>query len=372
MHQETKITSSGKAHPKQNSALSSRLLRGLFSSLLTFTVLFSSAAQAADKALSPSLLEASYHRAWQLLEENTMYPERLKSWEQWEHRYDGKLKSRKDLEDALSSMIACLSDEYTYFRNEEETQTCHRHDDDYAVVSACRLPHNIAYIAIHSFSSLHTASELESALQQFDSPKGIILDLRGNRGGYVEQALLSFELLADEGTFVSMKGREEGKPYEEVLVLEDNFVKRVVNGSTFWESRKKNTCGNAPLVVLVDIDTRSAAEMLAGALRDVKRAKLVGGKTFGKGVVQSSWNLESGCSIKIAMARYFLPSGADINGIGIMPDYYVDFQGKEKPKEIRSNGLSIAVPKLLERAPGILKTLFQTSEPRQISASAGR
>ena len=371
MRQNYQISIARTAYHKACTTLLPALKSGALCFLLSASLLFS-ACSAAEKPATTAQLESSYHRAWELLEENTMFPDRLSDWKHWEHRYDGKLKNKKDLEEALTSMISSLSDEYTYFRNEEETQTCHKHDEDYSVVSACRLPQNVAYIAIHSFSSLHTANELESALQQIDSACGIILDLRGNRGGYVEQALLCYELLSNEGTFTSMKGREEGKPYSEMLVVEENFLKRVINGSIFWESRRKNLSGKAPLVVLVDVDTRSAAEMLAGALRDTRRAKLVGGKTFGKGVVQSSWNLEAGCSIKIAMARYFLPSGADINGTGIMPDFYIDFQGKEKPKEIKTGGLSNAIPRLLESSPGILKSLFQTSEPHRISASAGR
>lgn len=301
-----------------------------------------------DVKTKSELLEASYHRAWQLLQDNTMYPERLSSWQQWEHRFDGKLHSSKEFEEAVKLMIADIKDQYTYFRNASDTQTCKIHDEDNSVVSAYKLAGNTACISIHSFSSLHTASELEAALQQFDKADGYILDLRGNHGGYVEQALASFELLTDEGRFVSMEGREEGKAYREILDLKRTCLKREINGNTYIEARRKNLCGTKPMLVLVDEDTRSAAEMLAGALKDTHRARLVGMRTFGKGVVQSSWNLEPDCSIKIAMAHYYLPSGNDINGSGIAPDYYVNFK-EQQHRESNYNGLANALHTHLEK-----------------------
>lgn len=274
---------------------------------------------------SAFLLEASYKRAWQLVKDNTMYPERLKNWNTWEHKYDGKISTTKQLEDCIMKMLSSLGDQYTYFRNSSDTQSWHTHDEENSVVSAYKMPSNIAYVAIHSFSSLHTASELESALQQVQNAVAYIVDLRGNRGGYVEQALASFELMSDNGTFVTMAGREDGKPYSEELTLQGNCVNRTVNGFLFVEARRKNLCGIRPITILIDEDTKSAAEMFAGALRDNKRAKLVGTRSYGKGIVQSSWVIEPGCSIKISMAHYYLPSGKDINGEGLLPDVLIDF-----------------------------------------------
>ncbi len=283
-----------------------------------------------ESAEDAATLESSYRRAWQLVKDNTMYPERLKNWSDWEHKFDGKISTSRQLEDAITLMLSALGDQYTYFRNSSDTRCWHTHDDENCVVSAYKLPSNIAYIAIHSFSSLHTAAELESALQEVQNASAYIVDLRGNRGGYVEQALASFELMIDEGIFVTMSGREDGKPYSEILKVQTFCVKRTVNGAIFMEARKSNLCGTKPITVLIDRDTRSAAEMFAGALRDNQRAKLVGCRSFGKGVVQSSWLIDPGCSIKIAMAHYYLPSGKDINGIGINPDLAIDFNSSNR------------------------------------------
>ncbi len=313
-----------------------------------------------EPAASALSLENSYKKAWRLVAENTLYPERLKDWPSWEHRFDGKIKSSIELEKAISLMLANLKDKYTYFRNEGETLEWRKGDNESAIVKASLLKNNIAYLEITSFSSLNTSNELELALSRFKNPSGFVIDLRGNRGGYVEQALACFELMTSAGKFVSMKGREEGKPYCEILNLENTCLKRELNGQLFIESRRRNLCLNKPMIVLIDQNTRSAAEMLAGALRDTNRAKLVGSRTFGKGVVQSCWNLEAGCSLKIAMAHYFLPSGEDINEIGIKPDLLADLSSNSK-----STGSELTEFQRLERITQPIINDLNASNPEK-------
>lgn len=278
-------------------------------------------------------LEHSYHEAWRLVRDNTLFPDRLKDWSKWEHKFHGKLKKEADLERAVNAMLEQVSDQYTYFRNDDQTETVHSKDEQQGVVSYSRGPRNIGLISISSFSSCNTADELENALRNLQDCDGLVIDLRGNKGGYVEQAVEVFELLTDEGKFTSMKGRQDGKPYQEEIILKKDGIYRTTNGKIEFENRRSNLAGKKALLVLVDSNTRSAAEMLAGALRQTNRARLAGCKTFGKGVVQNTWDLEPSCSIRITMARYFLPDGKCINGSGIKPDIDISFQPNANTQE---------------------------------------
>lgn len=286
-----------------------------------------------------------------MVRDNTMFPERLADWQNWEHRFDGKLKDKNKFKEAIGLMLGELNDEYTYFRNEEETQSSQNHDDDSSVIKTLSLPNKIAYVGISTFSSCHTADELEEALKALSDSQAYIVDLRDNHGGYVEQALESFQLMSEKGRFVSMSGREDGKAYNETITLKESCLERTVNGNKILETRRKNICADKPMIVLINEDTRSAAEMLAGALKDSRGAKLVGSRTFGKGIVQSSWFLEPGCSIKIAMAKYYLPSGRDINGCGIAPDFVAEFKNEEKTRELSSKNLNAQLSGLKKLLP---------------------
>ena len=280
--------------------------------------------KSADSATSASL-EFAYRRVWQLVRDNTMFPERLGNWIQWQRKYDGKLQSERDLERAVNQMLRVLDDQYTYFRGVSETRSRSVGDDERNIVSYQMLDKSYGYLSVKTFSSRHVAEELQMALRELSCAKSYILDLRDNKGGYVDQALLCFSLLVDQGKFVSIHGRQSGSEYHEEISVQPTEVVRMVNRVESRESRLMNLTGSRPLIVLVNDGTRSASEMLAGALRDVRQARLIGSKTFGKGVVQGTWQLDPGCSIKIAMARFFLPGGASINGRGIHPDVVAEF-----------------------------------------------
>lgn len=289
-----------------------------------YTHCSSLAGKSADSATAASL-ETAYRRVWELVKDNTMFPERLGNWSLWQRKYDGKLSAERDLERAVSQMLGVLDDQYTYFRGVSETQTRSVGDDERNVVSFEMLDKSYGYICIKTFSSRHVAEELQFALGELSAAKSYILDLRDNKGGYVDQALLCFSLLVDQGKFVSIHGRQAGTEYHEEISVESTELVRIVNRVESREPRVMNLAGTRPLIVLVNDGTRSASEMLAGALRDVRKARLIGSKTFGKGVVQGTWRLDPGCSVKIAMARFLLPGGASINGRGIYPDVVAEF-----------------------------------------------
>jgi len=167
-----------------------------------------------------------------------------------------------------------------------------------------RLVNNdIGYIQVFVFG-LTTGDELGATLSRLHKAgaKGYILDLRNNGGGLLDAAVDISSLFVPQGTIVSTVDRNGHKE-----------VKTATGGSI----------GAAPLVLLVNQYTASASEITAGAVQDYHVGKLVGVKTFGKGVVQSLFNLPDKAALKITTARYLTPAGRDIHHKGIVPDIVV-------------------------------------------------
>ncbi len=142
--------------------------------------------------------------------------------------------------------------------------------------------------------------------------KGIIIDLRNNLGGTLNDAVMFCDLFLDKGLIVTVKGRTNNKD-----IVEEYKAKP--GGYT-----------NIPLVVLINGYSASAAELAAGALKDLNRALLIGEKSFGKGTVQVLNDLPDGSGIKFTTAKYFLPSGTSIDGVGITPDIVVALTKDDK------------------------------------------
>jgi carboxyl-terminal processing protease len=263
-----------------------------------------------------------YTKVWKLVDDNFLYRERLSNWSSWEHKFDGKLKSQADAEKAVNQMLDSLKDPYTYFKDAAVTRADQDEDDETNVVEWKLLSGNIGYIAIHTFGSNHTTDEVKAALIALKDADAYIIDVRDNGGGYVHEALGVFSLLVDQGSFTTLKGRYEGKTFNEEYSVTATEILDNENGVVTRASRNgTNLTGTKPIIVLVNGDTASASEMLSGALRDHGRAELLGTKTFGKGIAQITWSLGYGTSVQITFARYYLPKGASIHGGGITPDY---------------------------------------------------
>ena len=159
------------------------------------------------------------------------------------------------------------------------------------------------YIRIASFQA-STAADFAKQLDalQKDAPlRGLVLDLRSNPGGLLVGAEQIADELLEKGGIVSTRGRES-------------------MGDSRFDATPGDRLHGAPVVALVDAGSASAAEVLAGALHDNKRARVVGSRTFGKGSVQTLLPLDNGDSIKLTTARYYTPSGHSIQALGIEPD----------------------------------------------------
>lgn len=270
------------------------------------------------------------------MHQNFLYQERLKTWESWRFRYKGKLRTVSDVEKACGRMLESLMDEYTFFRDTRSTGERKAESSSKNVVSAKLLPGSIGYLKISTFSSRACVSEARSALKTLTRASAYVLDLRDNWGGSIDDAFSVYQMLARDGVFVKMSGREDSDPYDETLSIDDGAAQRLKNGDAMRMPREPCLCGTAPIAVLINENTKSAAEMLAGALKDSRRAILVGDKTFGKGVVQQVWEFDNGTSVKITSARFYLPSGQMVHGVGLNPDFRVSKAGSRDSQLTRA------------------------------------
>jgi carboxyl-terminal processing protease len=169
-----------------------------------------------------------------------------------------------------------------------------------------------AYIRIASFQS-DTTQQLRKALddlEQENKPmRGLIIDLRNNPGGLLDQAVQVSDEFIDSGLIVYTKGRKEEQQMK-------------------FEAHKKDKSHKYPIVVLVNGGSASASEIVAGALQDHKVALVIGEPTFGKGSVQTVIPLEDGSAVRLTTALYYTPSGRSIQAKGIQPDIYVPREEK--------------------------------------------
>ena len=170
-----------------------------------------------------------------------------------------------------------------------------------------QLTPEVGYVRISNFQS-KTERDLKSALKTLEEEKieGLILDLRNNPGGLLDQAIKVSDLFLDEGLIVSTKGRDSSQNME-------------------ISAQRNGRPRTYPMIVLVNEGSASASEIVAGALQDNKRALVLGTKTFGKGSVQTILPLSDGSGLRLTTARYYTPSGNSIQLEGIIPDIELAF-----------------------------------------------
>jgi carboxyl-terminal processing protease len=168
----------------------------------------------------------------------------------------------------------------------------------------------------------NTTNELKDAVNSYtksNALKGIILDLRNNPGGLLDQAVSVSDYFLTKGRIVTIKGKKDEQRKD-------------------FDSKKDGSEPNVPVTVVINAGSASASEIVAGALQDNKRALLVGDKTFGKGSVQTVIPLNDGSGIKLTTALYYTPSGRSIQAEGVEPDFKVPLQDTDKEKDLFAQG----------------------------------
>lgn len=178
------------------------------------------------------------------------------------------------------------------------------------------LEEGYGYIRISNFQN-KTTFELKKALKELEKDKGLkglVLDMRSNPGGLLDQAVKVADVFLKKGLIVYTDGR-----------IEEQKMR--------FEAHPDKHSHNYPIAVLVNEGSASASEIVAGALQDHKRAIIVGIQTFGKGSVQTIIPLEDGSAVRLTTARYYTPNGRSIQAKGIEPDIEVPYTPLEKPKK---------------------------------------
>jgi carboxyl-terminal processing protease len=198
-------------------------------------------------------------------------------------------------------------------------------------VSTKMLDNNIGYIQLTTFISNDAAREFKQALRKYNRADGLVVDLRDNPGGLLSNALEIADMLLEGGPIVSTISRH-GKHTD------------LSSGTPVTHQ---------PMVVLIDEESASASEILASALKDNKRAKIVGNKSYGKGLVQEINKLPGGAAVHITVSRYLTPNGTDINKVGVKPDLQV--QDKEEQLKIAVESLKGEIASL--KNPGKISNL---------------
>jgi len=167
-------------------------------------------------------------------------------------------------------------------------------------VYAKTIEDKLLYVHVTSFDQ-KVVEGVRDALKEHSKAEGLILDLRNNPGGLLDQAVGLVDLFVDEGVIVSQKGKLKSENVE-------------------YRATKKDTNKNIPIVVLINGGSASASEIVSGALQDFNRSIVIGEKTFGKGSVQVVMPIGQDEALKLTVARYYLPSGRTIQAVGVTPD----------------------------------------------------
>ena len=189
------------------------------------------------------------------------------------------------------------------------------------------LEENIGYIRLTSFNE-NSSDQINNKIKELEKNKKVkayILDLRNNPGGLLSQAIKISDFFLDNGEIVSTKGRKSSENRK-------------------WFAKKGDLTNGKAIIVLINYGSASASEIVAGALKDHKRAILLGENSYGKGSVQSIIPLNNNGAIRLTVAKYYLPSGKSISEVGVSPDIMISEESNNfKIKTDTDNQLDYAI-----------------------------
>ena len=272
--------------------------------------------RAAEEAVRGELPRSGwllYDQTWEFARDMFLGDVPAADWEKWRRRPGEIRGGEEEVLPRVADFLASLAERYTRLRTPEETLDVYfsrrpdapdlvagRTSDANRAVIARRLGENLAYLKLADFQTPEIAAVVRQILQELKDAPGLVLDLRGNPGGLKDEARKVAEMLVAPGTPLEIEERRDGAA-----------AVRAGDEAGLYPDR--------PLVVLVDGDTASAAESLAGMLQSSGRATIVGDPTRGKGVSQAVRLLPGGYSLLVTAGQSFDPSGVPLHGRGVIP-----------------------------------------------------
>lgn len=241
------------------------------------------------------------------------FPDDNRNWEEWSRigsqiidsaKKISQTISLKDFEvpDKISKKMVARLDPYSHFYSRFDYQDNEAENSIYTLYSERLIEGNILYLRVRTFNT-QTAEQVKQSFNNHPNIKGVILDLRGNSGGILNEALKVCDMLTDNEIITYTAGRD--------------------NRNMHYYTSNEGSLYDGPLVILTDGDTASAAEVIAGGLQEQSRAKIIGTQTFGKGTIQNVIPLQNGGKLVLTTEQFFTPSGKIIHAHGIQPDICV-------------------------------------------------
>lgn len=251
------------------------------------------------------------------------------------YKINGTVYTDEDMEKAVGVMRGKEGEEVTLtiLRNDKEMEfKVIRREIKVSSVTSEMVDADTGMIILSQFNE-GTAKEFKAALENLKSKgmKGLILDLRGNPGGYMNECIDIASNFIEKGQVVVYQVDKNGRK-----------VENKSNGGSFI---------GLPMVVLIDGGSASASEVLTGALIDYKTATVIGTKSFGKGIVQSIFEVGEGAGLKVTTASFYSPNGTNIHKTGIVPEINVEY-----PEELRSKPYDRNTDPQFKKALEVLKT----------------
>jgi C-terminal processing protease CtpA/Prc len=290
-----------------------------------------------------------YHACWSLVREVFIDRSKLVDWDSWEHRFDGQINTEADAVRFVRQMLESLGDAYTFLESTEDVALDAANEEAAGpVFSVRRLEGGVGYLRIRTFDIEEFCSQMWEAfkaLGKLGETRGLIIDLRGNPGGFIEHANMATSFFMDGGpTAIYEKQTAKGFMRRVCRLEKDNFVVDVT--SDFMDAyvrefeRYPNVFAGEPIVILIDGGTASSAELFAAIMADNGRAILVGVDSYGKGIGQLVRRMALGTKVHVTNARFYGPSNRWFGDarqttiIGITPDVVVrNVDGEDRQLE---------------------------------------
>lgn len=276
-----------------------------------------------------------YDHIWTGVKDNLYSQDKLKDWQHWRHKFDRQIHNDREALEFAQTMVGSLNDPYTFLLDAQQTRQSIRQAIGQSTgvspaptVTWKKLPGNIGYIRIYTFMRVGTHRKLQRALIDLADCDALVIDLRGNLGGFIHESILSASLFLEAGIVWNGEFRSPGEPWNVHLQTEltpNVLWLNIARALPVPLPRQKNLANSKAVALLVDGYTASASEIFAAALKTRKHTVLIGTRTFGKGVAQTYVPVGNGVTLRITNARCYTPDNRWLgdgfyNTNGITPD----------------------------------------------------